>query len=304
MLNWIATPIRIAYVKNIIKAKHRFRICNLTQAEYSHPSVDQMFNHFKNSSSGIFVHWGVYDSGKSTAVKQLAWRLQEEAGRTVILLQGCNFASTKSISEWFRICVGIPENSTESFSTFISKPTTIIFDQFDLLMYNIRINDTLDFLRDMATESSSTEKFNFLLVLTSWERALQLKTNGYKIMEYSGRWTGEQLTALFSTMTQQHEETNNLTDEYKQHIMQIAEISGTPADIPYAKHDLKFSFIHAEMLNREWNKGEEALASPFESFTSPTEVCTVNKECSEIHDVFQCEDLQKVSISKDVIQEV
>jgi hypothetical protein len=48
--------------------------------------------------AGLFVHWGVYYSCKSTAARRAGLRLQA-AGRTVILLQGCNGLFTPSLLE-------------------------------------------------------------------------------------------------------------------------------------------------------------------------------------------------------------
>jgi hypothetical protein len=49
----------------------------------------------------------------------------------------------------------------------ISRPTTLILDHFDLTVLDARIEDTLDYLRDLARESADTQKFNTLLLLTS-----------------------------------------------------------------------------------------------------------------------------------------
>ena len=62
MLERFMAAISVAHVKNIIRARHVHTNENLSA--YHHPIADQMFTHLNSSPSGIFVHWGVYESGK------------------------------------------------------------------------------------------------------------------------------------------------------------------------------------------------------------------------------------------------
>ena len=89
MFNEFFTAIRVAWVVGQIRARH---VMERPYARaFHHPLEQSLFDTLNSSKSGVFVHWGVYGSGKTTAVRQAAWRLQEEAGRQVIIMQSFGF---------------------------------------------------------------------------------------------------------------------------------------------------------------------------------------------------------------------
>jgi hypothetical protein len=60
-----------------------------------------------------YVHWGVYESGKSRAASNAAIRLQEEHGKVVMLRHGCDFTDKTKLRDWLRISIGILDDRAE-----------------------------------------------------------------------------------------------------------------------------------------------------------------------------------------------
>ena len=89
MLGQFFTSMRIAWIAGQIAARHRLEPSKVLP--FHHPLAETLFSVLKKESSGVFVHWGVYESGKSMAAREAAWRLQEKAGKLVISLHGYDF---------------------------------------------------------------------------------------------------------------------------------------------------------------------------------------------------------------------
>ena len=256
MLERFWSTIRIADVANLISTRHVIKSRDV--ASFHHPLEKVMFDNLNTSSSGIFVHWGVYESGKSTAIKNVGLRLQEEGGRTVILLHGFNFSWEKSMHPWLRHAIGIPKDSTEPISTYFNKPTTVIIDHFDMLMRDERADETLKFLRELAIECVDTQKFNVFIAITSWERAIQLRENGCKLIGSPSKWTRDELTELFSSFP---EKVQNLwtCQERKNELLRLATLSGTPGFLAFESYAKIPCSKRALLLDFEWRKGIRAL---------------------------------------------
>ena len=204
MLTRFFYAMRVAWVAGQIAARHKL-MRPLEQA-YHHPLVETLFSTLKKESSGVFVHWGVYESGKSTAARRAAWRLQEEAGKQVLFLQSYDMIWQKVRGSEFRRLVGVPEDMHDKpLSDFFLKPdTTIVIDHFEELMYNdTRVADTLQFVRELIKDSKETQKFNVLLVVNSWERAQELVDAGCKLVpsDSPARWTRDQLETLYASLS-------------------------------------------------------------------------------------------------------
>ncbi len=120
------------------------------------------------------MHWGVYESGKTTAARQAAWRLQEEAGKQVMLLQSYYIQWNRQGENWLRRAIRLPEDMHDKPMTdFFTQDTTIIIDHFDMFMCDKdnRGDETLELVIKFIEESERTKKFNMLLVVTSWDTA-------------------------------------------------------------------------------------------------------------------------------------
>lgn len=225
---------------------------------YRHTLEGNLFGALNHSKAGIFVHWGAYESGKSTAVKGAAVRLQEESDRLVILLQGYDFPWIRTMREWMRKSIGIPDIcSDQPMSDFFRKQTTIVIDHCDVLLREERMDEILQAVHELSVESASTQKFNVLLIVTSWERAIQLRDIGCNIVGSPSRWSRDELTQLFYTLP------NSVQDKWghqdKNELLQLATLSGTPGFLCYAVSGEDASPERASMLDMEWRKGTMAL---------------------------------------------
>lgn len=252
--------IRIAYMAQMISNKHFMESPHFLSNSYQHPDVQTLFATLNPpTSTGIHVLWGVYESGKTTAARQAGWRLQQEAGRTVIYLRGYDFFFKDSLRKWFNIGIGLSGTEEDPVYTFFNRPTTIIIDDFDILMTDKRVGDTLEFMREVAEESAGGHSFNVLLILTSWERALQLKKQGYCIVPSFGKWTEEQLTKLLATLPEPARDCWTQRGDLRTETLRIATISGTAGDLRAGLSGERLSKRRASILDLEWQKGTRAL---------------------------------------------
>jgi len=249
MLLQLFSYLRVAYVASVIESRHK--LLPIRDCVYHHPLETKLFEGLNKSHTGIFVHWGVYESGKSTAVKNMGLRLQDE-GRSVILLHGYNFEGRLSMYSWLRNCIGVSDDSNP-MSTYFRKPTTIVIDHFDLFLSSYA--DIFEFLRELAVESAFSGKFNVLLVVTSWEWAVKLRDNGCIVIGSPSRWTGDELAEVFSTMPQVlHEKCQD-----KHEVLRVATLSGTPGFLTMAAHGAGVCSERASIIDREWHMGIRAL---------------------------------------------
>jgi hypothetical protein len=261
MLEQFFATMRVAWVAGQISARHKLGSPRVLA--FHHPLVETLFDTLKTESSGVFVHWGVYESGKSTAARQAAWRLQEEAERQVIGFDGFEFSWLKPPVKRVRHAIGVPEDMHDKpLSEFFTRDTTIIIDHFDtLLCAKDNVGDeTLEWVMKLIEESEQTQKFNMLLIVTSWERAQELVDAGCKLVpgDAPARWTSEQLEALYATLP---DKVTSEIGERKDELLRLSTLSGTPGFLTYeAISDRKrFSTRHAAMHDLEWRRGMNTL---------------------------------------------
>jgi hypothetical protein len=264
MFNEFFMTMRVAWVVSQISARHRLE--RPLALAYHHPLVDTLVDEL-NGSVGVFVHWGVYESGKSTAVREAAWRLQENAKNQVIKLQSFDFHVNQPIQQELRRLIGVPKDmSDKPISKFFIQPdTTLVIDHADQLMRDKdrRGDEMLEMVLELIKESEATNKFNVLLVVNSWERAQELVDAGCKLVPSgaSARWTREQLEALYGTLS---DKAKDRVGGKKDELLRLATLSGTPGFLTYeinvdSKH---FGSRHAAMHDLEWHKGIKALYNP------------------------------------------
>jgi hypothetical protein len=205
---------------------------------------------------GVYVHWGVYGSGKTVAAFEISRRLQAE-GRTVVFLNGYDW-QCRHPREWLWKFIGIP-NAAEPISAFM-KRGTIVIDDFSPLM---KMEGTLELLGELVTDSMSTGGFNVMLCVTSWEWAteiLKLRWGDWrpKLIGYPGcgMWEREHVEQMAEGiyMDASHE------------AVRASLRSKTPIFPP--GQDRRFYLGRAETLDLEWRKGIQALLLlPADSFT-------------------------------------
>jgi hypothetical protein len=202
--------------------------------------------------SGVFVHWGAYESGKSAAARIAAQRVRDE--RRVYLFHGFDIASGESVGDWLRTRLSLhPKDGFDA--AFPRTPGTIIIDHADTLF---RIFDFLPTLRALAHDSHKSQHFNVLVILSSYERAREIVRGGVKGAEMlgpsdSGRWTREQLLPIWDAAV------DNRPDDA---VFETAVIAGTPAFLLLAiKRELWSSPERALALDYEWQNAKLALDS-------------------------------------------
>ena len=265
MLEEFFATMRVAWIAGQIRARHM--VGKPYARAFHHPLEQGLFDTLKSSKSGVFVHWGVYESGKSTAVREAAWRLQEEGGKQVIHFHGFDFSWFKTPGERFRRAIGVPaEMNDKPLSDFFMQNTTIIIDHFDTFMRDKDDsgNEALEMVRGLIQESEITQKFNVLLVVTSWERAQELVDAGCILVpsgDAPARWTREQLETLYDTLP---DKVKCNVGERKDELLRLATRSGTPGFLTYEVHfdSRRMGSRHAAMHDLEWCRGIKALYNP------------------------------------------
>jgi len=249
---------RVAYIACQISARHTLERRPSALA-YHHPLEQTLFDNLNSSSSGVFVHWGVYQSGKSTAVREVAWRLQEEAGRQVVFLHHYDFSWIRPRSAWLRRAIGVPKDMIhEPISKFFVRlETTIVIDHF--CMRDDNMEEDLELVHELIKESEETQHFNVLFVLDSWERAKELVDAGCKLVpgDAPARWTGDQLDTLFATLP---DKLQSKVGENKEELLRLATLSGAPGFLTFeAQAERVYDWRHAAMHDLEWRKGTKAI---------------------------------------------
>lgn len=222
---------------------------------YHHPLEDAVFEALQGAASGLFVHWGVYGSGKTIAVRSACLRLQA-AGRTVVLLSGFDFSHLHSMRERLLCGIGVPD-CEDPLSSFFLKPATIVIDNFDSHMKPSM--GALACLRELAGDSEASRNFNVLLVVTSWEHAVQLRDVGCALVRSPSRWTERELAALFASLPRDLQ--IKWTDSERDDLLRLSALSGTPGFMSLLVHGDRYGKCpgRASILDLEWRKGTRAL---------------------------------------------
>ena len=225
---------------------------------YHHPLVQSLFDYMQSSKSGAFVHWGVYESGKTTAARQAAWRLQEEAGKQVILLQSYNIQWNRQGENWLRRAIRVPDDNP--MADFFTQDTTIIINHFDMFMCDKdkHSEETLEWVNKFIEESERTKKFNVLLLVTSWERAQELVDAGCKLVpgDSPARWTRDELETLYASLS---DKGRSIMNEKEDELLRLATLSGTPGFLNFSAHGERISPKQPAMHDLEWRRGMKWL---------------------------------------------
>jgi hypothetical protein len=252
MHDQMALYLRGAFVSNAINSRHTLTVPS--PLAFHHPLENALYDVLSSSMSGVMVHWGACGSGKSTAVQHACYRLQT-TGRLVVLLQGYDFSTVTSFHAWIRCGVGVPDADQQTVSAFFNRPATIVIDHFDLLMHRKCDKAVLDFLSDLMDESVRTNKFNVLLVVSSWERAIQLRDAGRcTVVGSPSRWTEEELKTVFCTPIPKWNAATKST------LFQLSVLAGSPGYLALALAGKECLFHgHAMEIDLEWRKGTAAL---------------------------------------------
>jgi hypothetical protein len=184
----------------------------------------------------------------------------------VICLQGDDFSYIDPVSAQMRHAIGVPvDMEDKQISDFFSKPTTIVIDHFDMLMCdkNNRGDETLEWVIQLIEESERTQKFNMLLLVTSWERAQELVDAGCILVPGGApaRWTRDDLETLYASLS---DKSRSIMSEKEDELLRLSTLSGTPGFLSRETYEAIsgskcFAPAHAAMHDLEWRRGMKGL---------------------------------------------
>ena len=243
MLGTLISRISIWLISRQISAKHTL---SGQVSGYRHPVEGAIIEALNTESISVF--WGVWESGKSRAARNVALRFQE-VGRLAILLNGYDDSDCSTMREWLRRGIGVSDGE-ENVSKYFAQPTSIIIDHFDYSMD--KYGDLMEALNELDT--------GVLLIVSSWERAVELRDRGCKMIGSSagvGRWSEDELRSLFASLPEVIQE--KWTDEVKKNeLLGLSTLSGTPGFLTFSAYENRCG-TQAEILDAEWRKGISAL---------------------------------------------
>jgi hypothetical protein len=213
-----------------------------------------------DTSQGIFIHWGVYETGKSIAARHAAQRLQDDHDRTVIFRKGYDLVGLFQPDCDLYACLGLPSNS---FAQFLAKPTTLIIDHFDTFVWSVakKNRPVMRSLMGMIAQARDNPNFNMLLIFNSWESAKDFKDAAdAKLVAHpdTGRWTEDELAALRDITHIKHTHAPENCDE----ILRLSITGGSPGLLHFGLHyfePLEVSRARARIYENEWTQGTLAL---------------------------------------------
>jgi hypothetical protein len=248
--------IRVAWVAHSIEAAHSGGSNNAINdviQYYKRPGALErvLFDELK-SNAGVFVHWGVYGSGKTFAQRKAAILLRN-AGRLVISTDGYHvlWEERRSLKTFLRRAIGIPTDLLEPISNFLTRPTTVIIDDMDVVLR--RAVDYRGYIKDLLNESRENPKFNVLLMVTSWEWCAELRNLGCTVVGSPSRWTRDDLMGLYNNIPDSMREKND-----HEEVLTTSAIAGTPGELTFFATGKPMA-RHALTIKNEWRKGVKAL---------------------------------------------
>jgi hypothetical protein len=245
-------------IANQITARHTLKGVREGIQHRLEDTIFDTLNTVKPNSNRVYVHWGACESGKTRAARNAAIRLQN-AGKLAMVLHGYDYhhcmycPKRRTMDAWLRMGIGVPKDcANDKISVYLptNQQAVLIIDHFDALE-NIFI-DTVVF---------QELEIPVLLLVSSWERALELKMQGCQVLGQAGfgRWTEDELTALFRTFPKETQD--KVTDEEGNWMYsQYAALAGSPGIIvEEAFCGGHPNVIRAGFIDEEWRNGILAL---------------------------------------------
>jgi hypothetical protein len=209
----------------------------------------------ETQSPKIYVHWGVFESGKLRAASNAAIRLQER-GKVVMLRHGWDFTFKTKLRDWLRISIGIPDDRAEDKpSVFLpdNNRAVMILDHPEYLIKQFGEKGLLDGLCEL--------EIPILILVSSWEHAVELKKLGCQLLGEPGfgRWTEDELNDLYQSFPE------SVRDKCKATRLELAGtsvMSGSPGILFHECHygeKTKTNILRARLMQNEWINGMRAL---------------------------------------------
>ena len=218
-----------------------------------HRLEDTIVSTLSKPASEVYVHWGAFESGKSRAASNAAIRLSAE-GTLVMLMHGFDFTYKEDFYSWLRIGIGIPKDRwNDKISTFFptDRKTVLIIDHAEYLIKKYGETDLVNALYTLGIP--------VLILVSSWERAVDLKKEGCMLLGEPGlgSWTQQELDTLYNTFP---ENLRRKVEANKPELRECALLSGSPGILVFDSRDEFQPNMHrARLVAAEWENGIRAL---------------------------------------------
>jgi hypothetical protein len=157
------------------------------------PALEELEKALNYPDCGVFVFWGLYQSGKTETLQALQAKLQEK-GRRVEAYNAAEFVDGMKIDSWFLqqlTCIPGCSRATIHLNSVLPEPipgvspcfslpqTTFIIDHFDTVFLHESLANLQAFVVHYAQQSNGGKRFNLLLCVSSASNAeLILAWNG------------------------------------------------------------------------------------------------------------------------------
>ena len=244
--------LRVVQVSTSIMSRHLITHDRRGQDSLLEHAIVNAFG-FQNKP-GLFVHWGVFESGQTWAARNAAIRLQRNCGRFAMFVHGYDFSFKNTAREWLQANLGIPEDCRKDmipmYLPFSHKPMLIIDHADDVLKHYGGKELVLSF-QELGIP--------VLCLVKSWENALDLHNRGCQLLGTPGfsRWTESELLELYNTLPR---EIQDKCKHNKKAIVECAVLSGSPGILWHdAQLNAKPSMHRARLMDAEWKNGIRAL---------------------------------------------
>lgn len=247
----IQTSLQTAIIAREIINMHTL---TLTRDGFQTRLENTIVHTLSQNTPNIYVHWGVFESGKTRAARNAAIRMQGN-GSLVLLVQSYDFSYKANLRDFLRASIGVPDDrASDKLSTFLpaNKKTSLMLDHPEFLLRKYGATALVEDLRELDIP---------ILILTrSWEHAVDLKKLGCQLLGEPGlgRWTEDELNDLFKTFPKEIQDSANTT---KLSLMGAAVLSGSPGILYSESHHraCKPHMHRARLMHNEWKNGMRAL---------------------------------------------
>jgi hypothetical protein len=197
----------------------------------------------------VYVHWGPFESGKSTAAYNAAYRLQQ-MGSIIMFIRGYDFYWCKDIREWLRLSIGL-DKEIEMHELYqllpAEKRKLVILDHADMALIKFGSQVFYSALKELNMPT--------LVFVSSWEHVVDLQNLGAELIGQPGfsRWTRKELSQLYNSLNKSDRECVASSE-----VMEVAVLAGCPGELINDAFS-KPNMLRAKLIDAEWKNGIRAL---------------------------------------------
>lgn len=263
MFGWIFSGIHTWWIGLMIAERHGQHTG--PRLGIQHRLEDAIVETLLKPEPVVYVHWGAYESGKSWAARNAAKRLQAE-GRLVMLFDDYHLTHKPDERNWLRAAIGVPKDCADRrLGLFLpaDRKSVVILDHPDFLIKQYGARQVVETVRGELGIPT-------LILVTSWERAIELKGVGCQLLGEPGfgRWTPAELDTLWAqprTCSSKKGATVEVDAETLALIKECGKLSGSPGILMHELMEAELGGCNkpmrhrARLMNAEWENGTRAL---------------------------------------------